>query len=185
MIADLLVPLVTVGAAELGDKTQLAILLLATRTRKHFKLLAGAVLGFAFVDGFAVITGAWIATLVSIAHIKFASAVVFIFFGLLILKEGESEVEKNISSKNPFYSSFTLIFLTEWGDKTQVVTGLFAASRNPFLVLAGALTALTLLSAAAIYAGSFVSQRVDKVKVKKIAGAVFIAMGLLSFLLWI
>ncbi|MFH1788781.1 MAG: TMEM165/GDT1 family protein [Candidatus Altiarchaeota archaeon] len=177
---EFILPFITVGAAELGDKTQLAILLLSTRTRARIKLLAGAMLGFLAVDGVAVIAGSWIPALVPIYTIKLASSAVFILFGILLLREGESELEKNISNKKPFIAAFTLIFITEWGDKTQIITGLFAATANPLLVLAGALSALMILSAAAVYAGSFVSERIDKAKVRRIAGALFIVIGAAS-----
>ena len=41
MIPDVLIPFVTTGLAELGDKTQLSILLLSSKTKKHLELLLG------------------------------------------------------------------------------------------------------------------------------------------------
>jgi len=56
MIEDILVPLIVTGLAEFGDKTQLSILLLSLRTKKHLYLLLGVMLAFLIVDGVAVLT---------------------------------------------------------------------------------------------------------------------------------
>ena len=75
-----------------------------------------------------------------------------------------------------------MIFITEWGDKTQIASGIFATKYNPLMVLIGAVTALALLSVMAIYLGKFVSNKVDKKVLTKIAGTVFILMGISFFL---
>jgi len=54
MVQDILIPLIVTGLAEFGDKTQLSILLLSSRTKKHLHLLLGVVLAFLIVDGVAV-----------------------------------------------------------------------------------------------------------------------------------
>ena len=46
MLQDILIPLIVVGLAELGDKTQLSILLLASKTEKHMQLFLGTILAF-------------------------------------------------------------------------------------------------------------------------------------------
>lgn len=178
MLSDLLVPLVAVGLAELGDKTQLSVLLLASKTKKHVHLLLGVMLAFLVVDGFAVLLGGWITNLVSISLLKTFSGVVFILFGILILHGNGEAGESKVDARSPFVSGFTLVFLTEWGDKTQIASGLFATQYNPLLVLAGAVMALTLLSVAAVYLGKFVSEKVDKKRVSKTAGIVFGVIGL-------
>jgi putative Ca2+/H+ antiporter (TMEM165/GDT1 family) len=76
-----------------------------------------------------------------------------------------------------------MIFLSEWGDKTQIASALFGAEYNPFLVLAGTLSALTLLSVIAIYSGKYIHQRVDRKTISRVSGAAFIIIGV-SFLLF-
>ncbi|MBM3309289.1 MAG: TMEM165/GDT1 family protein [Candidatus Altiarchaeales archaeon] len=182
MITDFLVPLVAVGLAELGDKTQLSILLLSSKTDKHLKLLLGVMLAFLIVDGFAVLAGSLASSILSAEMIKIASGIVFILFGLFMLKDSKNEKDSKLPAKNPFVSGFVLVFLTEWGDKTQIASALFATLYNPLLVLAGTLTALTLLSIMAIYLGKFISRRVDRKLMTKIAGAVFVLLGAASLL---
>ncbi len=178
MLDEILIPMVAVGLAEMGDKTQLSILLLSSRTKEYFKLLLGVVLAFLIVDGVAILLGSWITDMVPAHILKLISAAVFIGFGILILFRNEEEDEGEASFKNPFVSGFTMIFLSEWGDKTQIASALFAVEYNPWMVLIGVMTALTLLSIMAIYLGKFISGRIDRRLITRIAGAVFIIIGL-------
>jgi putative Ca2+/H+ antiporter (TMEM165/GDT1 family) len=182
MIADVLIPLIMIGLAEFGDKTQLSLFLLSSKTKKHLHLLLGAMLAFLIVDGTAVLIGSWIINIVPIRLLKIFSGIIFIIFGVLILRDKEVKGESRLYSRNSFLSGFVLIFITEWGDKTQIASGIFATKYNALMVLIGAMTALALLSVMAIYLGRFVSNKVDKKVVTKIAGTVFILTGISFFL---
>jgi putative Ca2+/H+ antiporter (TMEM165/GDT1 family) len=182
MLVDILIPLFAVGLAELGDKTQLSILLLSSKTRKHMQLFLGAMLAFLMVDGFAVLVGSWITEIIPENHLKIFSGTVFIAFGLLILKGKGVGDDGRLYTKNPLISGFALVFMTEWGDKTQIASALFATRYDTLQVLAGVMTALALLSITAIYLGKVISDKVDKKTMTKLAGIIFILMGA-SFLL--
>ncbi len=182
MITDILIPLIMIGLAEFGDKTQLSIFLLSSKTKKHLHLLLGVMLAFLIVDGTAVLIGSWIINIVPIRLLKIFSGIIFIIFGVLILRDKAVNGESRLYSRNSFLSGFVLIFITEWGDKTQIASGIFATKYNPLMVLIGAMTALTLLSVMAIYLGRFVSNKVDKKVATKIAGTVFILTGISFFL---
>ncbi|NYT01903.1 MAG: TMEM165/GDT1 family protein [Methanosarcinales archaeon] len=184
MISDILIPFLAIALAELGDKTQLSVLLLSMKARNHLSLLLGVMLAFLLVDGFAIVVGSWITRVIPLEVLKVASGAVFILFGLLILRElgkkEESEDDVNYD-KNPFVSGFLLIFMAEWGDKTQIASALFATKYDPWLVLVGMMAALGLLSVTAVYLGRFLIARLDKRLITKVAGVLFILMGL-SFL---
>lgn len=182
MIQDVLIPLIITGLAEFGDKTQLSILLLSAKTKKHLHLLLGVMLAFLIVDGTAVLIGSRIIDIVPMRFLKILSGIIFIISGVFILRAKEVKGESKLYSRNLFFSGFTLIFITEWGDKTQIAAGILATKYNALMVLIGAMTALTLLSITAIYLGRFVSNKIDKKVVTKIAGTVFILMGISFFL---
>lgn len=182
MIADALVPFVAIALAELGDKTQLSILLLSSKTKKHAHLLFGVMLAFLVVDGAAVLAGSWALGIVPISIIKPVSGAVFIAFGAMMLRGGMPGESGASSLKSPFVSGFTLIFLSEWGDKTQVASALLATRYDALLVLAAVLLALMLLSVMAIYAGKSVSGRIDGKAVMKLAGAAFVLTGASFFI---
>lgn len=182
MLQDVLAPIIAIGIAELGDKTQLSILLLSFRTEKHLQLLFGVMLAFFIVDGMAVLVGWWATSMLPINLLKIFSGIIFIICGVWILIGYKVKTERRLYFKNAFLSGFVIIFITEWGDKTQIASGLFATKYNALLVLIGTLTALTLLSIIAIYSGKFILSRIDRRVITKIAGSLFILLGILSFL---
>ncbi|MFB3766454.1 MAG: TMEM165/GDT1 family protein [Methanotrichaceae archaeon] len=182
MIQDILVPMVAVGLAEMGDKTQLSVLLLSSRTTKYVQLLLGVMLAFLIVDGVAILVGAWLTSIVPVYLIKLISGAVFMTFGILMLMDKKEESETDQSPKNAFASGFSMIFLAEWGDKTQIASALFATEYNPWMVLIGVMAALAILSIMAVYLGRFISGRIDRKVITKIAGIVFILIGM-SFII--
>jgi putative Ca2+/H+ antiporter (TMEM165/GDT1 family) len=180
MLKDFLIPFLTIGIAELGDKTQLAIFYLASNTRKYFQLLSGVVLAFIIADGMAIVFGNFIANLVPIRYIKIISGAVFIVFGILTFA-AKKEEESECRLKNPFLSGFGIVLLSEMGDKTQIASGLFATKFNPFMVFLGVITALAVLSLIAIYLGKYLLSKMDKRIVSAIAGVLFILIGVYCF----
>ena len=189
MITEILLPLAAVAVAELGDKTQLSILLLSSKTERHLRLLLGVVSAFFIVDGIAVLVGSWLTNVVSVTLLRRISGILFIAFGALMLREGfasgnsEMEGERGLRFNDPLLTGFTLIFLTEWGDKTQVASAVFATQYNAVMVLTGTMIALTSLTVAAIYLGKVVSSRIDRRLMSKLAGLIFIVMGISLLLL--
>ncbi len=182
MLQDILVPMVAVGLAEMGDKTQLSVLLLSSRTTKYAQLLLGVILAFLLADGIAILAGAWLTSIVPLYLIKLVSGAVFIIFGILMFMRKKEEGESEGHSRNAFISGFYMVFLSEWGDKTQIASAIFATEYNPWMVLIGVMTALTILSVMAIYLGKFISGRIDRKVITRIAGIVFILIGL-SFII--
>ena len=182
IVDDLLIPLVSIAIAELGDKTQISIVLLSSRTKKHLQFLFGIILAFLIVDGIAIVAGSWITTIIPHGILKLASGIIFIFFGLLLVAQKEDH-EKNVKAiKNVFLTGFSLILLTEWGDKTQIAAALFATKYNAILVLLGTIIALAALSAIAIFFGKVISEKVNEKTINKTAGLLFIIVGILFFL---
>lgn len=78
-----------------------------------------------------------------------------------------------------FFTVAVTIFIAEIADKTQLATVLFAADANSsrLVVFAGAALALTLASALAVFAGSLISGLVDETSMSRIAGVLFILIG--------
>ncbi len=173
------IPFVSIALAELGDKSQLLIFLLATRTKKHLSFLLGVMLGFLLVDGFAILIGSIVVDLVPEIFIKIICGTIFVLLGLLMLfKKSRDEKEEIPDLKNPFLSGFGLIFLAEWGDKTQIASVLFGTQYSPLIVLTSVMCALLLLSGSAIYLGKIFAPKINKEYAKKISGLIFVVLGI-------
>lgn len=177
MLQSFLIPFITIFAAELGDKSQLSLLLLSTRTKHHVQLIIGAMLGFVLVDGFAILAGAVIRDIVPEQILKITAATLFVIFGLLSFRQNAAE-EKPVHARNALVMGFIAIALSEWGDKTQLASATFAANFDPFLVFLGIMSALTILSITAIMIGSVLLRKINRVLLTKISGIVFIVIGI-------
>jgi len=157
-------------------------LVLSSKNKKHLQLLIGAILAFVIVDGVAIIAGTWITTIIPIKYLKIISAIIFIIIGVLMLIS-KNDGENESTQKNPFIAAFLLIMLTEWGDKTQIAAAIFATQFNAIFVFIGTMTALLLLSLIAIFFGKIIYKRIDKKFVNKIAGIIFIIIGITFIIL--
>jgi putative Ca2+/H+ antiporter (TMEM165/GDT1 family) len=77
-------------------------------------------------------------------------------------------------------STFAAIFVAELGDKTQLAALSFSAgSASKWTVFAGSALALVASSAIAVAGGEAVSRFVSPIWLRRIAGVVFVAMGIL------
>jgi putative Ca2+/H+ antiporter (TMEM165/GDT1 family) len=180
VIQDFLIPFISIGLAELGDRTQLAVLCLASKTQKYLQLLLGVILAFAITDGLAIILGNFITAHIPTFYIKIVSGAIFIIFGIIMLINNKSE-EAHCELKQPFASGFLLILVSEMGDKTQIAAGLFATKYNAFIVFIAVLSSLTVLSVMAVYLGKYIALKINKKVISLVAGIMFIVLGILFF----
>ncbi len=178
MFQDFIIPFFTIGLAELGDKTQIAILCLATQTRQHLLLFFGTLVAFFITDGIAVVLGNFATNLIPEKYINLAGGIIFIIFGIITLLNREKE-ETKCELKNPFLTAFGVVFVSEFGDKTQIAAGIFATKYNPVFVLAGVLCALAILSLMAIFIGRLLTERISRKIISYIAGALFMIIGII------
>jgi len=181
MIYDLLIPLVSVALAEIGDKTQLTLLCLAAKTKRHFSIFLGAMIAFIIVDGIAILAGGFISNLIPVSIIKTISAILFIGFGLSFLLQ-KLEDHTSCTLKQPFVSAFSMILFSEMGDKTQIASAVFASNYNALYVFFGVVIGLSIVSIITIQLGQRVLSKINSKLLHKISGIIFIALGIISIL---
>jgi len=75
----------TVFLAELGDKTQLAGLSLASRSKMPLIVFLGSVSAYTIVTIITVLIGAALGRFIRPEYIRYTAAIMFIIIGLLIL----------------------------------------------------------------------------------------------------
>ena len=144
-------------------------------------LLLGVLLAFLIVDGIAIAAGSWITSIIPLQIMKIISGILFIVFGSVMLIRKEKDAEQKKTYNNAFISGFFLIFLAEWGDKTQIASGLFGTQYDAVMVLCGTILALALVSIMAVYFGKIIAERINKKLLTRAAAVIFIIMGIMFF----
>ncbi len=176
------IALLVVGLAELGDKTQLVTLYLSARFRRPMAILAGVFCASLLNLGLAVAVGAWLGHLLG-EWLEWIVALLFIGMGSWLLfadKEDDHELPPKAAGRNAFLTTFSLFFLMEMGDKTQLATlGLAAGLDHPALVLSGAVVAMMLVNAPAIWLGHRFASRLPRTLLNRISAGLFVLVGLI------
>ena len=177
-----------IGLAEIGDKSQLVCVALAVRYRA-MPVLMGAIAAFSLLNLAAVLVGAAVANWLPEQVITAAVGVAFLLFGLHAFSnsdaEQEDEVVENKSNHSIFFSTFLLITLAEFGDKTQIAVAGLASTADVTAVWLGATLALAATSGFGVLAGRTILQRVPVNLLHRISGTLFILFGMAALLsLW-
>jgi Ca2+/H+ antiporter, TMEM165/GDT1 family len=170
--------------AELGDKTQLTAMALATR-HPWRRVFIGLAVAFALLNLGAVLVGKLFFALLPLFWVKLVSAVLFLYFGISTLRtagfdEGEEGTQEGrFRQRGPVMTAFIMILLAELGDKTQLVTASLAAQRDaPLAVFAGSTLALWSVSLLGIFVGRQLTRFVPLAMIHKGAGTLFLLFGL-------
>lgn len=172
-------------AAELPDKTMVATLILSTRYR-HVFVWIGVASAFLVQVAIAVAAGG----LLSLAPeriVAVLSGALFAFgaWVLLFRKEDEAEDDIDAPPAGPWRSiatSFAVLFVSEWGDLSQLATAGFAARfGDPVSVFAGAWGALATVAALAIVVGRSLLRVIHEDLLRRLAGTAMAVLAALAF----
>ncbi len=165
--------------AEIGDKTQLVTLTMASRYSPR-QVFLGAMLALALVTGLGVAVGELVADLFPTHLVALGSGLFFLFMG--IYTYFKKDTTENISSRgnSPFRQTFGLVFLAEMGDKTQLTAmALTATFGTPLLVFSGAMLGQAVNHGIAAFLGArYLSLLPDKF-LKIATLLIFVFFGLL------
>ncbi len=169
--------------AELPDKSMFTAIVLAT----HYRALPvwlGLASAFLVHVAIAIAAG----SVLSLLPEKLVAGVValafFTFAMLLLFKNNENDhvvdVKGPASTSFPkiFATAFLAIFVTEWGDLTQLATiNLSARYDDPVSVGLGSLSALWLVTGLGVLLGKRLVDRLPLRFVKRVAGSVLLALA--------
>ena len=174
-------------AAELPDKTMFATLVLSTRFAPRLVWL-GVAGAFVVQCLIAVLAGG----LLSLAPERLVAAVSAALFaagaGILLLGGGETGEDGPEAggggvptAGRAVATSFTVLFVSEWGDLSQLATAGFAArSADPVSVFAGAVLALWAVAAIAVISGRTLVRVVPLRLVRRLAGSALAVLALVA-----
>ncbi|MFW9918170.1 MAG: TMEM165/GDT1 family protein [Candidatus Thorarchaeota archaeon] len=165
---------------ELGDKTMLTAMCLSAQYRRPWIVLAATMIALATSTLIAVIVGVVLSATLPIDFIVYISGLLFIGLGIYSIVRSGSEEAEVCDSPGTFMSMVSLILFSELGDKSQLaILALSVQSLFPILVLIGAVIGFLIVNLLGVYAGEWVACRVSMKTVKRVAGVVFIAFGVL------
>lgn len=175
---------------ELPDKTTALTLVLSSRFRSR-PVLAGAAVAFALQSVIAVALGSAI-TLLPERVVAGAIAVLFALGAFLLLRESlatdtdEADAAGTTGrAATPFVRaamvSFGTLFLTEWGDASQVTAiGVAARYASPVAVGIGTFLALMSVTVLALLVGRKLRAKVPAHVIQRGAAGVFVVFALLA-----
>lgn len=171
-----------IALAEFGDKSQLVCMTLAARHR-GLPVVLGAISAFALLNLLAVLFGAAVAAWLPAWVVTAAVALLFAVFGVQALRFSDDDEDEAVEEKpghNIFATTFLLILLAEFGDKTQIAVAGLGSTAAPTAVWAGATVALALTSAFGVFAGRNLLHRLPLRWIHRISGAIFLTLALVA-----
>jgi Ca2+/H+ antiporter, TMEM165/GDT1 family len=171
-----------IAAAEIGDKSQLVCMTLASKHRS-VPILLGAIAAFALLNSLAVIFGVAIASWLPEWIVAAAVTLLFAGFGVHSLGvEDEEDVEeiKEKSGHGIFFTTFLLITLAEFGDKTQLAVVALSSTAVPIAVWLGSTLALASTSALGVLAGRTILQKIPLGWLHKVSGIIFLILAVFA-----
>ena len=168
--------------AELGDKTQIACMTLATRYPAR-KVLLGVSLAFVVLSIIAVTIGKLLTQLVPSYLLSLVVAGLFFWFAWQSLQaEQDDEEAAGNGQKGAVMAAFSMIFFAELGDKTQLATAGLATELAVVAVAIGACLALISSAALAIWLGKAMRSKLSPTLIARGAAVLFALFGV--FALW-
>ncbi len=177
----LLTSTAVVALAEIGDKTQLLAILLATRFKRPMPIVAGIFVATLANHFLAALVGEQAAAFLDGQWFRYLIAISFILMAGWTLIPDKLDDEEN--RKPPRFGAFltTLIafFLVEMGDKTQIATiALGARFESVLPVMIGTTIGMMIANVPAVFFGNELIRRVPLKVVRIVAALLFLVIGL-------
>ncbi|WP_226801590.1 TMEM165/GDT1 family protein [Alkalilimnicola sp. S0819] len=171
--------------AEFGDKSQLVAMTLAARHRKVWSVLLGAGGALVLLSALGVLFGALVAQWLPRPWLDIAVAGLFLLFSWQALRGGDEEEAGAIAGGRPgmvLVTSFALVFLAEFGDKTQLAVAGLATVAPPWPVWLGGSLALLLNTALGVWVGGRLLAHMPGRWLHRLAGLLFLLLA--GWTLW-
>lgn len=175
-----------ISLAEIGDKTQLLIISMASKGNPY-KILIGVAIGTLLSHGIAVFIGKQVSYLSSFQiYLQIVAYISFIIFGVfsILKKEKEENLEDKKSNTNIILSSAFAIFIGELGDKTELasIALSFKYPDSTIALIFGAIFGMLLANSIGILLGIYMHKRIPKNILNLISNIAFILFGIIGLI---
>lgn len=175
----LFVSLATVAVAEMGDRTQLLSLVLATHYRKPWPILAGVLIATLANHAAAGLVGIWFGAFLSPALLDGVVGAGMLGMALWTLRPDTFEDGASVSRRGAFLATLVAFFIAEIGDKTQIATVALAAGYASLgAVVAGTTAGMLLANAPVVFLGKAFADRLPMRAIHRAAAGLFAVLGL-------
>ena len=175
---------VLIIAAEIGDKSQLMCMTLAARHHRSTPIILGAITAFALLNTLAVIFGVAIATWIPNYIVAGIVCLLFALFGLhSLFFSDEDDAEEAIQEKSGrsiFFTTFLLITVAEFADKTQLAVVALSSTALPAAIWIGSTLALITTSVLAVIAGRTLLKKIPLTLLHRLSGFIFIILAVFA-----
>lgn len=184
LLQDAAVAFGVVALAELGDKSMLLAVALATRYRP-LAVLAGIAVAAVTMLGLSAAIGGALGAALPTRWLTLAAGTLFVVLGVLTLRAANdeecvgSEDAGGVRTGSVVLGVALAFLVAEFGDKTMIATAALAASRSAVATWFGAAAGMTAASGAAVGLAVLARRRVPDVLLRRLAGAVFLVVGAL------
>lgn len=192
-LTGLVVSTVAIFFAEMGDKTQLVAMSLATRYRA-LTVILGITVATAVVHLGSVLIAEVLGAAIPTDWLTLAAGLAFLFFGVWTLRgdEMDDKDEERAASRrirSGFMTVALVFFVAELGDKTMLATITIGTQHHWFPVWIGSTVGMVAADAIAIALGAVLGKKLPEEAIRVgaavlffVAGAAMLAQGALAFL---
>jgi len=169
-----------VALAEIGDKTQLLAIVLATRFKRPVPIILGILVATLANHFLAAFVGAQAAAFLEGDWFRYLIAASFIAMGAwTLIPDKLDDIEEKPARFGAFVTTVIAFFLVEMGDKTQLATVALSARFNDLLMVTmGTTLGMMLANVPAVFLGNELIRRVPLKVVRMIAALLFLVIGL-------
>ncbi len=175
-----LVSTLAVAIAEIGDKTQLLSLLLATRFRKPLPIVLGILVATVANHALAALAGEWVRASLSPEALRWILGLGFLAIAAWTLKPDKlDDDEPAKGTYGVFLITLVAFFVAEMGDKTQIATIALSAKYGSLLaVVFGTTAGMLLVNVPIVYLGDRFAPKIPLKFIRLSAASIFAVIGL-------
>ena len=176
----LLTSTAVVALAEIGDKTQLLAIVLATRFQRPLPIVAGIFVATIANHFLAALVGSQVASILDGQWFRYAIAASFIVMAAWTLIPDKLDDDEHKPARfGAFITTLIAFFLVEMGDKTQIATVALGARFHDVLpVTMGTTLGMMTANVPAVFVGHELLKYVPLNIVRMIAAVLFLVIGL-------